>query len=85
MRYVATILLLLPLLAFQQELPPAEKQPPKDQPPTPRLDLYGDPLPEGAVGTKVRRTLEEGRSNHGAANMAGGIGSKGPQLARLRA
>ena len=43
------VLLLIPLLAFTQEPPPAEKQPPKDQAPNPRLDLYGDPLPEGAV------------------------------------
>ena len=52
---LAVLLASLPLLALPQELPapqeppPAEKQASKDQPPTPRLDLYGDPLPEGAV------------------------------------
>lgn len=55
MRYVLPVLLLLPLLALAQEPPspqesPAEKQAPQDQAPKPRLDLYGDPLPEGAVG-----------------------------------
>ncbi len=40
--------LLLPLLAFQEEpLPVGEK--PKEEAAKSRLDLYGDPLPEGAV------------------------------------
>ena len=52
---LAVVFSALPLLAFPQgapapqEPPPAEKQAPKDQAPAPRLDLYGDPLPEGAV------------------------------------
>ena len=41
--------ILLPLLAFPQEAPPQEKPKPPQDKPTPRLDLYGDPLPEGAV------------------------------------
>ncbi|MCZ6691275.1 MAG: WD40 repeat domain-containing protein [Planctomycetota bacterium] len=43
------LLLLIPLLVFAQEGAPPERQPPKDQSPKPRLDLYGDPLPEGAI------------------------------------
>ena len=46
---LAVVLITLPLLAFPQEPPPPDKQPPQDQSPTPRLDLYGDPLPEGAT------------------------------------
>ena len=42
------LLLLIPLLAFAQE-PPAPKEQPKQDTPKPRLDLYGDPLPEGAI------------------------------------
>ena len=51
----AVPLVILPLLAFPQEPtgpqepPPAEKQTPQEAPTKPRLDLYGDPLPEGAV------------------------------------
>ncbi len=44
-----TLLLLFPLLAFSQDQPPAKKQTPKENAPRPRLDLYGDPLPEGAI------------------------------------
>ena len=43
------VFLLLPLLGLSQEVAPPEKQAPKDQAPTPRLDLYGDSLPEGAI------------------------------------
>ena len=43
------LLLLIPFLAFAQEPPPPEKQTPKDQSAKPRLDVYGDPLPEGAI------------------------------------
>ncbi|MCZ6690493.1 MAG: hypothetical protein O7H41_12905 [Planctomycetota bacterium] len=43
------LLLLIPLFAFSQDQPPAKKQTPKENAPKPRLDLYGDPLPEGAV------------------------------------
>ena len=42
------LLLLLPLLAFAQE-PHAPKEQTKQDSPKPRIDLYGDPLPEGAV------------------------------------
>ena len=45
---LAVLFIALPLLVFSQE-PPPEKQAPKDQLPKPRLDLYGDPLPEGAI------------------------------------
>ena len=43
------LILLIPILAFPQE-PPAPKEQPKQDAAQPRLDLYGDPLPEGAVG-----------------------------------
>ncbi len=43
------LLLLIPILALPQEPPPAKKQTANDQSPKPRLDLYGDPLPEWAI------------------------------------
>ena len=43
------LLILIPLLAFSQDQPLAKKQTPKGNAPRPRLDLYGDPLPERAV------------------------------------
>ena len=52
---LAVAFIALPLLALPQEptapqeTPPPEKRAPRDQAPKPRLDLYGDPLPEGAV------------------------------------
>ena len=49
MRYVTLVLVLLPILAFAQEPPPAKKLAPKENAPKPRLDLYGDPLPEGTL------------------------------------
>ena len=57
---LAVVFIALPLLASPQEPPPTEKQPPQDQAPKARLDLYGDPLPEGAVArigtTKLRHS-----------------------------
>ena len=49
MRYVTLVLVLLPLFAFAQEPPRADKQAPKENAPKPRLDLYGDPLPKGST------------------------------------
>ena len=51
---LAVIFIALPLVAFAQEPPPpgdppGEEQSPKDQATKRRLDLYGDPLPEGAI------------------------------------
>ena len=46
---LAVVFIALPLLARPQEGPPEKEKPPQDQAPKPRLDLYGDPLPEGAV------------------------------------
>ena len=60
---LAAVFIAFPLLAFPQGPPFPEKPPPQDQAPTPRLDLYGDPLPEGAVarcGT-VRLQAASGR------------------------
>ena len=37
------------LPAFAQEPPPAEKRAPEIASPEPRVDLYGDPLPPGAI------------------------------------
>ncbi|MCZ6687981.1 MAG: WD40 repeat domain-containing protein [Planctomycetota bacterium] len=48
-QYVGPVaVLLLPLLAFSQDKPLPKKQTPKENTPKPRLDFYGDPLPEGA-------------------------------------
>ena len=52
----------LPLLAFPQEPPAPQKRPPQDQAPAPRLDLYGDPLPEGAVARCGTVRLRHGRN-----------------------
>ncbi|MCZ6691401.1 MAG: hypothetical protein O7H41_17575 [Planctomycetota bacterium] len=46
---LAVLLIGFPLLAFAQEAAPPEKQTPKDQSAKPRVDLYGNPLPEGAI------------------------------------
>ena len=60
---LAVVFIALPLLAFPQEPPPPqeppspEKQPPQDQARKPRLDLYGDPLPEGAVARMGSRAV----------------------------
>ena len=43
------LLLLIPLVAFAQDQPPGKKQTSEKRAPKPRLDLYGDPLPEGAI------------------------------------
>ena len=51
------LLLLIPLLAFAQEPPPAKKQTPKENAPKPRLDLYSDPLPEGAIAKMGSRAV----------------------------
>ena len=48
---------LLALLASAQESAPAKKQTPKENAPQPRLDLYGDPLPEGAVARMGSRAV----------------------------
>ena len=48
MRYLVPGLLLLPLLAFPQEPPATEVKTPQEAP-APRLDLYGDPLPDRAI------------------------------------
>ena len=57
MRYVTLVLVLLPLLAFSQEPPPAEKQTPNENALKPRLDLYSDPLPEGAIAKMGSREV----------------------------
>ncbi len=44
---------LLPLLAFSQDQPPGKKQTSEKSAPKARHDLYGDPLPEGAVRGKM--------------------------------
>ncbi len=41
--------ILLPLLTAPQESPKPKPESPQDSSPKPRLDLYGDPLPEGAL------------------------------------
>ena len=58
------LLLLLPILAVPQDPPPVEKQPPQDQDPKPRLDLYGDPLPEGAVARMGTLRFRESQGIH---------------------
>ncbi|MCZ6691403.1 MAG: hypothetical protein O7H41_17585 [Planctomycetota bacterium] len=62
---LAVVFIALPLLAFAQEPPAAEKQTPKDQPPKPRLDLYRDPLPEALEEVNAGPLIFDGRPGGG--------------------
>jgi WD40 repeat protein len=58
-----SVLLLLCLHAFSQEVSP-DKEKPSAEKPTPRLDLYGDPLPAGVIArcgsVRLKLDLAEG-------------------------